>query len=317
MKFSNILLLSVALAVSKAAECVPKCWSEELGYPCCQAEVPIIYFTDEDGDWSAENDDWCGILVNGPDVECVEVPETPETPETPEQPEQPEQPETPVKPQAPENVPKCQFYNCGTVTSIGEDGTFYSTNDHGKCYIDLNDKSCKQAFEYYNKALSLGYKLCKEQHEDDLVRDEDGLWAMEDGEWCGVEICPRCDVGNIDKYGLIWSVDGNNGNKCVVDKDNECKYTLQTYCRTAKAGYPCCKETKEVVALDEIGYWGIEDGKWCGINNPFSCEYYKEMGIPCCDQIRVNFNNLNMTAEGIFTTTNAKKEICGVSIENN
>jgi beta-glucosidase-like glycosyl hydrolase/cellulase/cellobiase CelA1 len=41
----------------------PSCWAEALGYKCCSADAftPVI-FTDSDGDWSAENGEWCGIL---------------------------------------------------------------------------------------------------------------------------------------------------------------------------------------------------------------------------------------------------------------
>jgi len=305
MKFSNILILSAALLISNAKACRPECWAEKLGFPCCSTPDYEVYFTDDSGEWGVENGDWCGVLHYDPNAKgCGSTTET-----EPEQ-EKPQQKEK-------EKVPKCQFYNCGTITSIGEDGTLYSTNDHGKCYLDLNDKSCRREVEYYSKALLLGYKLCKEQHED-LVRDEDGLWAKEDGEWCGVQICPRCEVDNIDRYGLLWSVDGANGNKCVVDPEDtlfvNCKYTLQTRCRSAKIGYKCCQKTKEIVTLDSNGYWGIENGEWCGINNPFSCDYYKEKGYKCCDQIKVNFNKVNMTLDGMYYTVN--KEVCGVSLEN-
>ncbi|ORX69342.1 hypothetical protein BCR32DRAFT_330166 [Anaeromyces robustus] len=39
------------------------CWTEELGYPCCQT-CQISQFKDESGDWGYENDDWCGIIDN-------------------------------------------------------------------------------------------------------------------------------------------------------------------------------------------------------------------------------------------------------------
>lgn len=36
------------------------CWALALGYPCCQSAT-TIYSQDEAGDWSIENETWCGI----------------------------------------------------------------------------------------------------------------------------------------------------------------------------------------------------------------------------------------------------------------
>jgi len=36
------------------------CWSEALGYKCCDFCDPVIY-VDESGDWGIANNDWCGI----------------------------------------------------------------------------------------------------------------------------------------------------------------------------------------------------------------------------------------------------------------
>ncbi|KAG4085439.1 alpha/beta-hydrolase [Neocallimastix lanati (nom. inval.)] len=40
---------------------IETCWSLKLGYPCCQ-NTNVVYYTDDDGDWSVENNDWCGIV---------------------------------------------------------------------------------------------------------------------------------------------------------------------------------------------------------------------------------------------------------------
>eukprot|EP00833_Pecoramyces_ruminatium_P017192 jgi/Orpsp1_1/1191224/evm.model.d7180000084209.1 len=37
------------------------CFSTALGYPCC-SEFASIEYTDEDGNWGIENDQWCGII---------------------------------------------------------------------------------------------------------------------------------------------------------------------------------------------------------------------------------------------------------------
>ncbi|OUM61183.1 Non-catalytic module family DOC2, partial [Piromyces sp. E2] len=36
------------------------CWSTRLGYPCCKSTTKVE-FTDSDGKWGIENGDWCGI----------------------------------------------------------------------------------------------------------------------------------------------------------------------------------------------------------------------------------------------------------------
>ncbi|XP_021339595.1 uncharacterized protein LOC110440783, partial [Mizuhopecten yessoensis] len=40
-----------------------ECWATPLGYPCCQ-DVAAVLETDEDGEWGAENGEWCGIVKN-------------------------------------------------------------------------------------------------------------------------------------------------------------------------------------------------------------------------------------------------------------
>ncbi|OUM70293.1 Non-catalytic module family DOC2, partial [Piromyces sp. E2] len=35
------------------------CWSQRLGFPCCNG-CDVVY-TDNDGKWGAENGNWCGI----------------------------------------------------------------------------------------------------------------------------------------------------------------------------------------------------------------------------------------------------------------
>jgi len=36
------------------------CWSESLGYSCCSG-CPYSYYSDSDGEWGIENNEWCGI----------------------------------------------------------------------------------------------------------------------------------------------------------------------------------------------------------------------------------------------------------------
>ncbi|OUM61617.1 carbohydrate esterase family 1 protein [Piromyces sp. E2] len=57
MKYSNILPLMCLMLVSDVSS---ECFSTKLGYPCCSIGYPSIY-TDNDGYWSVENGEWCGV----------------------------------------------------------------------------------------------------------------------------------------------------------------------------------------------------------------------------------------------------------------
>jgi cellulose 1,4-beta-cellobiosidase len=58
-----IALTAVAALAAKASAA---CWSQKLGYACCSnANAPVMY-SDNDGDWSVENGNWCGIQKEEP-----------------------------------------------------------------------------------------------------------------------------------------------------------------------------------------------------------------------------------------------------------
>jgi len=58
MKVSIVSAITLAAAVIKVS--AADCWSIRLGYPCCQFTKNVVY-TDSDGDWGVENNNWCGI----------------------------------------------------------------------------------------------------------------------------------------------------------------------------------------------------------------------------------------------------------------
>jgi enterochelin esterase-like enzyme len=60
MKTTNILSL---VAVVLASKVTATCFSEQLGYPCCQTTTDVIQ-VDENGQWGIENNNWCGIEAN-------------------------------------------------------------------------------------------------------------------------------------------------------------------------------------------------------------------------------------------------------------
>jgi len=51
-----------SLKSSVAVDDNKECWAEALGYPCCKKENPKVYSKDDDGEWSVENKEWCGII---------------------------------------------------------------------------------------------------------------------------------------------------------------------------------------------------------------------------------------------------------------
>jgi len=65
MKAYSALLISIALAAKVSADC----WANRLGFPCCSYSTQVVY-TDEDGQWSIENNDWCGIVTNEATASC-------------------------------------------------------------------------------------------------------------------------------------------------------------------------------------------------------------------------------------------------------
>nr|AEX92717.1 putative cellulase [Neocallimastix patriciarum] len=59
---STIALTAVAALAAKVSAA---CWSQSLGYPCCSSPNARVEYTDNDGNWGIENNDWCGIPVKG------------------------------------------------------------------------------------------------------------------------------------------------------------------------------------------------------------------------------------------------------------
>jgi len=55
--------------------------------------------------------------------------------------------------------------------------------------------------------------------------------------------------------------------------------------------YPCCKGNK-VVYVDESGYWGVENGQWCGIEKDSSNSCFSiPLGYSCCQQCEVLYTD--------------------------
>jgi len=78
----------------------------------------------------------------------------------------------------------------------------------------------------------LGYPCCSIGYAT-VITDNDGLWSVENDDWCGV-------------------TDHETAEKCW----------------SASLGYPCCENTTSVAVSDESGDWGVEQDQWCGIIEP-------------------------------------------------
>ncbi|ORX85873.1 hypothetical protein BCR32DRAFT_325259 [Anaeromyces robustus] len=87
-------------------------------------------------------------------------------------------------------------------------------------------------------AQGLGYPCCEGCEAS--FTDGDGDWAIENGNWCGIDP-KKCN--------------GNGGEE-------------EETCFSIDMGYPCCS-TCTVVYTDSDGGWGVENGEWCGV--PSSC----------------------------------------------
>ncbi|OUM59027.1 family 6 carbohydrate esterase [Piromyces sp. E2] len=46
---------------TQTTKTLSNCWATRLGYPCCVGEVEVAY-TDNDGKWGVQNNNWCGII---------------------------------------------------------------------------------------------------------------------------------------------------------------------------------------------------------------------------------------------------------------
>jgi len=55
---ASIALTAIAALAAKASAA---CWSQPLGYRCCSSPNAEVVYTDADGKWGVENNDWCGI----------------------------------------------------------------------------------------------------------------------------------------------------------------------------------------------------------------------------------------------------------------
>jgi len=170
MRNSIVLLLSTVMAVHKASACIPSCWAEKLGYPCCKGLNYIeiegfegmeqnieVVSQDFNGKWGVdENGNKCGILEIDPRVNCL-----------------------PIFPK--DNVDECSSDQCQDIKRVDDDGTLwgYDKENNKRCII--NPDVCKKEITQTCWSALLGYPCCSEPSK--LYKDESGLWSKENNEW--------------------------------------------------------------------------------------------------------------------------------------
>jgi len=92
--------------------------------------------------------------------------------------------------------------------------------------------------------------------------------------------------------------------------------TPKCFSQLLKPSYPCCKG-KRVFYTDKDGNWGIENGKWCGIDGGVveSC-FSLTLGYPCCESCKVLYTD----KDGKWGVENRQwcgiKDTCNKPIEN-
>jgi len=281
MKNFSFLVICAIAAIHKASACIPDCWAEKLGYPCCTEREPKVVAVDEHGEWSIEDGKKCGILVWDHNLRCA--------PTTPEKKE----------------YGKCENSDlCFNVKNVDEEGIIwgYDENLKQRCIMDTEDETCRENIKSTCWSALLGYKCCTNTPST-IYKDKDGLWGIEDGQWCGVAYCQECGkkVRSVDKYRLVWSFDKENNRYCIVDMNKElCQVKIGVTCRSATIGYMCCREDRRIVTRDDFGFWGIENGQWCGYTEKYPCSYYKSIGYKCCDHNADYEMITGVEEEGVF-----------------
>jgi hypothetical protein len=197
MKNAIIFALSVVAATSKVKACITRCWSLDLGYPCCNNPDLEVVFSDENGDWSVENNQWCGLvpIVNGPATDCmVFEPECWSSEYNYE-----------CCTEKPNDLFKddkglwgmvnggwCGIQACTSCTdsniqSIDKYGNIWGIDplNNKACIADKNDSICLDELKATCRSALVGYMCCKETTEV-VYRDEEfGAWGIENGQWCG------------------------------------------------------------------------------------------------------------------------------------
>jgi hypothetical protein len=176
------------------------------GYPCCSSDISEIVFTDEEGNWGSENNEWCLIVDNSQDIINNTESECPY-----------------------DGYPCCSSNNSKFYFS-DESGIwgYKNTNwgyENGYCII--NDDISKYTkvtsydlciFDFY------GYPCCSSNVTEISMTDDSGTrWGEENGNYCGY-------YESKSDYKSYWFYHAES-NKCLYAPENifiSDKVTLKT-----------------------------------------------------------------------------------------
>eukprot|EP00833_Pecoramyces_ruminatium_P012030 jgi/Orpsp1_1/1186062/evm.model.c7180000096705.1 len=146
------------------------------------------------------------------------------------------------------------------------------TDEHGNQYYDVKtDSKCinNSKNQWYIKQNGKYYNFVSAFNGQCIIYSEDGTLRVD-----------KCNKTNrykdfiIENNVICSSVDKT---KCLEGTFNTLPVTLESKkyenltCSTkfAKFGYQCCSECIDIEYENEIGRWGFEDNRWCGI--PYDC----------------------------------------------
>ncbi|OUM61517.1 Non-catalytic module family DOC2 [Piromyces sp. E2] len=251
-----------------------KCVDENLtnGYTCCKNPNTEVAYTDKDGTWGVEKNNWCVIeqysIVVEPTTTTTTVEPTTTTttvePITTTTTVEPVVTPTPCLAEYKYGKKCCS--NANTIVSfINTIGTWGRENNEW-CVIEMYEKECWSE--------KLGYKCCSNPYVKEFYVDINGSWGVENNNWCGIVedrptgcwaekygskccINPDAEVVKTDNYGQ-WGFE--YGNYCgLIEKPT---------CWSESLGYNCCTDPHaEIAYTDNSGNWGVENNNWCGIIN--------------------------------------------------
>ncbi|ORX79712.1 hypothetical protein BCR32DRAFT_294273 [Anaeromyces robustus] len=126
------------------------CWSQRLGFPCCNG--CDVAYTDSDGDWGLENNNWCGIDKS--------------------------------KCSSSSCWAEAQGYQCcKNICDV------VYTDDSGSWGLENNDwcgipNTCNNNSDQCF-SQSLGFPCCNNCNV--VYTDESGSWGVENNDWCGIK----------------------------------------------------------------------------------------------------------------------------------
>ncbi|ORX56006.1 hypothetical protein BCR36DRAFT_281146, partial [Piromyces finnis] len=143
-------ILYIIFLLIKAKKIFPKCWSEKLGFKCCRIDIQPI-FSDYEGIWGVEDDQWCGII------------------------------------NSPSKTDNCLNNNCCTKTDthvsfIDDEKSLWGIESGSWCKININNNNNSDNCW----SSKYGYGCCFNDNDDVIYRDEKGSWGIENNQWCGL-----------------------------------------------------------------------------------------------------------------------------------